>query len=168
MQSSGQAFSHCLHPMQSSILTCSLMRERALRSPSGTMSDFQRSSGFSSAWYCWVTEGMKMCLRVTAMPLATVTTASNISVKYFLMVLPLHFSASSARQGKKARHDEERERDRYQVLPAHGHQLIDPQPGQSPAQPHLDEYQKHGLGKEGKCSGHRRRGEDNLPTPHTP
>ena len=77
MQPTGQARSHCLQPMQSSILTWSFIRERSCRDSFGmSRGERQRSSGSSSAVYCWVTDGVKTCRKVTPIPISTVLTDS--------------------------------------------------------------------------------------------
>ena len=82
MQSTGQARSHCLQPMQSSIFTWSFIRERSIRDSLGmSKGDRQRSSGSSSAVYCWVTERVNRWRKVTPIPMRTVLTDSQRSTK---------------------------------------------------------------------------------------
>ena len=83
MQSTGQARSHCLQPMQSSIFTWSRIRVRSMSSSLGMSSgERQRSPGSSSAVYCWVTAGWNRWRKVITIPAATVLTVSQMSRKY--------------------------------------------------------------------------------------
>src|SRR5262245_39845158 len=69
MHCTGQARSHWIHPMQSSMLTNSCMRELGGSS--------QRSSG-----YCRVTAGPNSFFHVNRMPISGVFTLSQIFTRY--------------------------------------------------------------------------------------
>src|SRR3990172_684427 len=151
MQSTGQTFSHCLQPMQSSILTWSRMRERSLRSPSGTICDFHRASGFSSARYCWVTLGMKRWRSVTPMPMAMVVIETQIPSRYSFISRPS--ACLNAQPGDGHQH---RERNRDQVLPAECQELIHPAARERPPEPHLHEHQEKRLEEKNQRPGKKR------------
>src|SRR5262245_27893155 len=69
MHCTGQARSHCIQPMQSSIFTNSCIREFGGSS--------QRSSG-----YCSVTAGTNSLFHVNRMPISCVFTLSQIFIRY--------------------------------------------------------------------------------------
>ena len=143
MQSTGQTFSHCLQPIQSSIFTWRRIRERSLRSPSGTMLDFQRSSGFSSATYCCIALGIRMWRKVIVMPFKVVIDGvPDIDEILFHRAAPQLTREAQGRGG-----DQHRECDRDEVFPAKRHQLVDPQAGQRPPKPHLHENESKRLEK---------------------
>src|SRR3989304_9924617 len=108
--------------MQSSILTWSRMRERSLRSPSGTICDFHRASGFSSARYCWVTLGMNRWRSATPMPMAMVLIETQIPARYSFISRPS--ACLDAQPGDGHQH---RECDGDEVLPAERQELIYPE-----------------------------------------